>query len=252
MFAALNFQRPALLWGAYGVFVFLLCGVTSPMWIFRRHQLAWKWTSPSHVFAGQSLVVDGAWHGRGTAPYFKWGVACMGAFPYSIAAKSPGLLELPVFTGSTEYPVGLVSIEAKLPGHHDVWVYPTPVNHMETSGATQTKMGDEQILRQYQPGDRRNRILLKTQTLPIAQWVTRTHDHLADRSPSIALSWFDLPAAWTSQHKIEQLAYAVQAMPPQQSFKLTLPTNTTASGAGPAHQHFAWRQLATLWQSLNA
>lgn len=252
LFAALNFQRPALLWAAYGVLVFSLYGMSLHAWLFRRSQFKWLWTSPSYVFAGQQLALAGEWQGRGATPYISWENTSLDAFPHTWSAQSPGLLDLPVFRGSTEYPAGLVRLGFELPRHHDVWVYPAPINHLERSYSKPIHQGGNQILRQYQAGDRRNRVLLKTQTLPVTQWVTRDQERLSEQEPSIALSWFDLPADWAPKKKLEQLAYAVQVMPPRQTFKLTLPATTTLSGAGPTHQHLAWRQLSIAWQSLKA
>lgn len=252
LFAALNFQRPALMWAAYGVLVFAAYGASLHVWLFRSGRLTWLWTSPAHVFAGQRLTLSGEWQGAGAVPFISWDVPGLEVFPHAWSAPAPGLLELPAFRGVTEYPAGLVRVAIELPPHPDVWVYPAPVNHLDHSYSKPTQQGDDQILRPYQAGDRRNRVLLKTQSLPVIQWVTRDQQRLSDWQPSIVLSWFDLPADWSSKKKLEQLAYAVQVMPSQQAFKLTLPTTTTSSGMGSAHQHLAWRQLSIVWQSQKA
>lgn len=252
LFAALNFHRPALLWSAYCVLVFSLFGVGLPYWIFRSGETQWAWTSQDYVFAGHAISISGQWAGSGGVPHIRWSTPGVQGFPYEWLAQHPGLLELPAFRGETGYPVGLVRTGIELPGHPAVWVYPTPIDHMGHSYVRPAPQEGTQALRQYQPGDRRNRILLKTQALPASQWITRDQEGTSDSEPSIVLSWFDLPEDWTSHKKLEQLAYAVQEVPSKKIFKLTLPNMTTSEGVGSAHQHLAWRHLSTIWQSLEA
>lgn len=242
MFAAMNYQRNALFWLAYSVFVMLGLGVGASVFGFKK--LQWEWDVPTWTFANASLAVNGGWRKEGPAPGIVVTSMNASSLPYVLSDLTPGKCTLTTVTCVSEYPIGLVKTAITLPPPPTVWVYPAPINHQNRAHATRLINAEPGNLRVYHPGDTPNRILKKTQSLPESHWRTRAFEDIGANATPTQLSWHALPASWSSQLRAEQLSYEISIMPADRPFTLVLPDGTIHKGSGTAHQHHCWQLLA--------